>query len=153
MNNEIVRCPRQRIAKSSTGSINMIVSEGGIAHHDCVCYKVQGGKWWQRPTVVRRQITKLMIIPSKIPQDDWSGSLLVTYLLYTSKDVSWSPHPPPQSPPRPLNASIRRRMSSAAVASMVAVENCSLALWILLLITVSPDLIASYDASEGRKAG
>ena len=28
MNNEIVRCPRQRVTTSDTGDINMIVSEG-----------------------------------------------------------------------------------------------------------------------------
>ena len=28
MNNEIVRCPRQRVTTSGTGDINMIVSEG-----------------------------------------------------------------------------------------------------------------------------
>lgn len=63
-NNEIVRCTGQRVTRSGTGDINICIWRD-TAHHDCVFNKVQGGKWWQRPTIVRRQTAKLMIIPRK----------------------------------------------------------------------------------------
>jgi len=151
MNNEIVRCPRQRVTASGTGDINMIVSEGirRIMTASLTKCRVENNDSGRPSFKDKSQNLWLyQVKPTGWLRSVFVGHIFVVYIKWCLLESSSAAEVAPKAP--------QCLYPEEEVVCGSGIHGrcwkCSLALWILLLITGIMDLIASYHASEGIKA-